>query len=124
MASVTRGGALGTFSGSRGLGWFRAVWRSGWIALAVAAASAAVYALGVSPLGGAPDPAMAEMWVLFLVFVVAELYVADARDRSELVALSPHEAGLVLGLFMLVMTFGIVVLMQRVLGRDFMGVRG
>jgi diguanylate cyclase (GGDEF)-like protein len=92
---------LGTFSGSRGLGWFRAVGRSGWIALAVAAASAAVYALGVSPLGGAPDPAMAEMWVLFLVFVVAELYVADARDRSELVALSPHEAGLVLGLFML-----------------------
>ena len=75
--------------------------RPGAVALAVAAAAAAVYALGVSGLRGPLDPAMAELWVLFLVFVVAELYVADARDRSELVALSPHEAGLVLGLFLL-----------------------
>jgi diguanylate cyclase (GGDEF)-like protein len=71
----------------------------------VAAAGAAVFAFGVLRLNREPlDPAMAQLWVLFLVFVVAELYVADARDRSELVALSPHEAGLVLGLFLLAPT--------------------
>jgi diguanylate cyclase (GGDEF)-like protein len=81
--------------------WLDLIGRPGAIALAVAAAATAVYFLGVRGLRGPLDPAMAELWVLFLVFVVAELYVADARDRSELVALSPHEAGLVLGLFLL-----------------------
>jgi hypothetical protein len=64
-------------------------------------AAVLVYNLGVRDLPGALDPKMAQLWVQYLVFVVAELYVADARDRSELVALSPHEAGLVIGLFML-----------------------
>jgi diguanylate cyclase (GGDEF)-like protein len=94
-----------TSFGVRNLGWIRVIGRPGWIAVAVAAAGAAVFELGVHRLSGPPlDPAMAELWVLFLVFVVAELYVADARDRSELVALSPHEAGLVLGLFLLTPT--------------------
>jgi diguanylate cyclase (GGDEF)-like protein len=74
------------------------------MAVVVAAAAAAVYYFGVRGLPGPLDDAMAELWVLFLVFVVAELYVADARDRSELVALSPHEAGVVLGLFLLAPT--------------------
>jgi diguanylate cyclase (GGDEF)-like protein len=78
-----------------------ALGRTGALALGVAAAASIVYNVGVRELPGPLDPRMAQLWVLFLVFVVAELYVADARDRSELVALSPHEAGLVLGFFML-----------------------
>ncbi len=75
--------------------------RTGVLALAVSSLAVLVYNLGVQDLPGPLDARMAQLWVLFLVFAVAELYVADARDRSELVALSPHEAGLVLGLFML-----------------------
>jgi len=71
------------------------------MAVAVAALGALVYASGVRGLPGPLDPAMAQLWVFFFIFVVAELYVADARDRSEIIALSPHEAGLVVGLFLL-----------------------
>lgn len=81
--------------------WLGALARPEAAALAIAAVAAAVYVFGVRGLPGPLDPAMAELWVLFLVFAVAELYVADARDRSELVALSPHEAGVVIGLFLL-----------------------
>jgi diguanylate cyclase (GGDEF)-like protein len=87
-----------------GSGWLEEVGRPALMAVAIAAAAAAVYHFGVRGLPGPLDDAMAELWVLFLVFVVAELYVADARDRSELVALSPHEAGIVLGLFLLAPT--------------------
>ena len=101
MASVTREGSLPATSRLRDLGRARFIGRAGALALATSAAAVIVYNVGVRELPGALDPKMAQLWVLFLVFAVAELYVADARDRSELVALSPHEAGVVLGLFML-----------------------
>ena len=85
-------------------GWLRGLTRPGVVAAAVGAAAIAVYVFGVRGLSGPLDPATAELWVLFLVFTVAELYVSDARDRSELVPLSPHEAGLVLGFFLLAPT--------------------
>lgn len=100
MASLERLGQLRASSGARVPSW-TLVGRPGALAVAVAAAAAVVYLVGIRQLSGPLDPAMAQLWVLFLIFVVAELYVADARDRSELVALSPHEAGLVLGLFLL-----------------------
>jgi hypothetical protein len=43
--------------------------------------------------------------------------IFDLKEEGQFGAIA------VLGIFMLVMTFGIVLLMQRVLGRDFMGVR-
>ncbi|HUF92743.1 MAG TPA: ABC transporter permease subunit, partial [Candidatus Limnocylindria bacterium] len=49
---------------------------------------------------------------------VMSVVIFDLKEEGQFGAIA------VLGLFMLVMTFGIVVLMQRVLGRDFMGVRG
>ena len=48
---------------------------------------------------------------------VISVVIFDLKEEGEFGAIA------VLGLFMLVMTFGIVVLMQRVLGRDFMGAR-
>ncbi len=101
MASVRTEGSLRPTSRLRDLGRARMMGRPGLLALAISVAAVVVYNLGVRAMPGALDPKMAQLWILFLVFVVAELYVADARDRSELVALSPHEAGLVLGLFML-----------------------
>jgi diguanylate cyclase (GGDEF)-like protein len=96
-----REGSLRAASRLGDLGRVAILGRQGALALAVSAAAVLVYNVGVRELPGPLDPKMAQLWVLFLVFCVAELYVADARDRSELVALSPHEAGLVLGLFML-----------------------
>ena len=104
MASLTRAGSVRASSRWRDRGWVGAAGRQSLIAVPIAAAAAVIYQLGVRGLPGPLDDAMAELWVLFLVFVVAELYVADARDRSELVALSPHEAGIVLGLFLLAPT--------------------
>ena len=101
MASLTREGSLRPVSRLSDLGRARMIGRTGVLALAVSSLAVLVYNLGVQDLPGPLDARMAQLWVLFLVFAVAELYVADARDRSELVALSPHEAGLVLGLFML-----------------------
>ena len=101
MASVTREGSLRAPSRLSDLGRVRMIGRAGLLALVVTIAAVVVYNVGVRDLSGPLDPQMAQLWVLFLVFAVAELYVADARDRSELVALSPHEAGVVLGLFML-----------------------
>jgi iron(III) transport system permease protein len=49
---------------------------------------------------------------------VMSVVIFDLKEEGQFGAIA------VLGLFMLVMTFGVVVLMQRVLGRDFMGVRG
>jgi ABC-type Fe3+ transport system permease subunit len=43
--------------------------------------------------------------------------IFDLKEEGQFGAIA------VLGLFMLVMTFGTVILMQRALGRDFMGVR-
>jgi iron(III) transport system permease protein len=48
---------------------------------------------------------------------VMSVVIFDLKEEGQFGAIA------VLGIFMLVMTFGIVVLMQRVLGRDFMGVR-
>jgi iron(III) transport system permease protein len=48
---------------------------------------------------------------------VMSVVIFDLKEEGQFGAIA------VLGLFMLVMTFAIVVLMQRVLGRDFMGVR-
>jgi iron(III) transport system permease protein len=48
---------------------------------------------------------------------VMSVVIFDLKEEGQFGAIA------VLGLFMLVMTFGIVILMQRVLGRDFMGVR-
>jgi iron(III) transport system permease protein len=48
---------------------------------------------------------------------VMSVVIFDLKEEGQFGAIA------VLGLFMLVMTFATVVLMQRVLGRDFMGVR-
>ncbi len=48
---------------------------------------------------------------------VMSVVIFDLKEEGQFGAIA------VLGVFMLVMTFAIVVLMQRVLGRDFMGVR-
>ncbi len=48
---------------------------------------------------------------------VMSVVIFDLKEEGQFGAIA------VLGIFMLVMTFAIVVLMQRVLGRDFMGVR-
>jgi len=48
---------------------------------------------------------------------VMSVVIFDLKEEGQFGAIA------VLGLFMLVMTFGIVILMQRVLGRDFIGVR-
>jgi iron(III) transport system permease protein len=48
---------------------------------------------------------------------VMSVVIFDLKEEGHFGAIA------VLGLFMLVMTFGTVILMQRVLGRDFMGVR-
>jgi iron(III) transport system permease protein len=48
---------------------------------------------------------------------VMSVVIFDLKEEGQFGAIA------VLGLFMLVMTFAIVVLMQRVLGRDFLGVR-
>jgi iron(III) transport system permease protein len=48
---------------------------------------------------------------------VMSVVIFDLKEEGQFGAIA------VLGLFMLVMTFAIVILMQRVLGRDFMGVR-
>ncbi|HET9488478.1 MAG TPA: iron ABC transporter permease [Methylomirabilota bacterium] len=48
---------------------------------------------------------------------VMSVVIFDLKEEGQFGAIA------VLGLFMLVMTFGTVILMQRVLGRDFMGVR-
>ena len=48
---------------------------------------------------------------------VMSVVIFDLKEEGQFGAIA------VLGIFMLVMTFGIVLLMQRVLGRDFMGVR-
>jgi ABC-type Fe3+ transport system permease subunit len=43
--------------------------------------------------------------------------IFDLKEEGQFGAIA------VLGLFMIVMTFGVVLLMERVLGRDFLGVR-
>jgi iron(III) transport system permease protein len=48
---------------------------------------------------------------------VMSVVIFDLKEEGQFGAIA------VLGLFMLVMTFGTVILMQRALGRDFMGVR-
>jgi iron(III) transport system permease protein len=48
---------------------------------------------------------------------VMSVVIFDLKEEGQFGAIA------VLGLFMLVMTFGVVLLMQRVLGRDFMGAR-
>jgi iron(III) transport system permease protein len=48
---------------------------------------------------------------------VMSVVIFDLKEEGQFGAIA------VLGLFMLVMTFATVILMQRVLGRDFMGVR-
>jgi diguanylate cyclase (GGDEF)-like protein len=54
----------------------------------------------VSRLPGPLEPGIAPVWVLVFVFLAAELYVLFAASRTELVALSPHDGGVVLGLFL------------------------
>jgi iron(III) transport system permease protein len=48
---------------------------------------------------------------------VISVVIFDLKEEGQFGAIA------VLGLFMLVMTFGVVLLMQRVLGRDFLGTR-
>jgi len=48
---------------------------------------------------------------------VMSVVMFDLKEEGQFGAIA------VLGIFMLVMTFGVVILVQRVLGRDFMGVR-
>jgi iron(III) transport system permease protein len=48
---------------------------------------------------------------------VMSVVIFDLKEEGQFGAIA------VLGLFMIVMTFGVVLLMERVLGRDFMGVR-
>jgi diguanylate cyclase (GGDEF)-like protein len=72
-------------------------------ALVVALAVAVVAGFQQSLFGRLPDalePGIAPMWVLAIVFLGAELYVVHAESRTELIALTPHDAGIVLGLFL------------------------
>ncbi|HEU0337010.1 MAG TPA: EAL domain-containing protein [Gaiellaceae bacterium] len=72
-------------------------------ALVVALAVAVVAGFQQSLFGHLPDalePGLAPIWVLALVFLGAELYVVHAESRTELIALTPHDAGIVLGLFL------------------------
>jgi iron(III) transport system permease protein len=49
---------------------------------------------------------------------VMSVVMFDLKEEGQFGAIA------VLGIFMLLMTFGVVMVVQRVLGRDFMGVRG
>ena len=72
-------------------------------ALVVALAAAVVAGVQQSLFGRLPEPPEAgtvPLWVLVLVFLAAELYVLHAESRTDLVALTPHDAGIVLGLFL------------------------
>jgi len=73
-------------------------------------------------------------WCFIFIGVIRELSASiilftPGTKVMSVVMFDLKEEGLfgaisVLGIFMLVMTFGIVILVQRVLGRDFMGARG
>jgi diguanylate cyclase (GGDEF)-like protein len=69
------------------------------VALAVAVVAGVQQAL-FGRLPGALEPGIVPLWTLVLVFLAAELYVLHAGDRAELVALTPHDAAVVLGLFL------------------------
>ena len=71
------------------------------VAGVVAVLVGVLHELVVGKLPGPIDADLAPVWVLALVFLAAELYVLFAESRTELVALSPHDAGVVLGLFLL-----------------------
>ena len=81
VASVTREGSLRATSRLSDLGRARLIGRAGFLALATSVAAVVVYNVGVRDLPGPLDPKMAQLWVLFLVFAVAELYVAGL-DRG------------------------------------------
>jgi diguanylate cyclase (GGDEF)-like protein len=71
------------------------------VAAASAVLAGALYGAFVRGLSGPLDEEIAPLWVLAIVFLAAELYVIHARGHTELIALSPHDAGIVLGLFLL-----------------------
>ncbi len=51
-------------------------------------------------LDGVIDPAYVPWWSLVVVFFAAELYALNVEGRVELAALSPHDAALVFGFFL------------------------
>jgi diguanylate cyclase (GGDEF)-like protein len=71
------------------------------VAIAAAVVAGLVYAVLLRSIEGPIDPEIAPIWVLGIVFLGAELYVIHARGHNELTGLSPHDAGIVLGLFLL-----------------------
>jgi diguanylate cyclase (GGDEF)-like protein len=66
---------------------------------AMAVAAAVVYVLGVRSLDGTLEPGFIPWWSLVVVFFAAELYTLGVEGRLEQ-ALSPHDAVIVLGFFL------------------------
>ena len=63
---------------------------------------AALLFLVIPVQGDTPiDPALAPWWLIGTAFVLAEAYIAKSGGRPEVLALSPHDALVALGLFML-----------------------
>ncbi len=79
------------------------VWRArGWaFGLGLFAASLLVGYLAVKDRGEAIQGGLVPWWVFALAFLLAEAYVVKAEWRPEIAALSPHDAGVGLGLVML-----------------------
>ena len=66
---------------------------------AMAVGAWTLYLLAMRSLGGPLDPGFVPWWSLVVVFFAAELYTLGAEGRIEIVALSPHDAVVVLGFF-------------------------
>ncbi len=71
------------------------------LALATVVAAAVAFQILAPPGPASIDPDVAPWWLFGLLFVVVELYVASSHDRLEELALAPHDALVVLGLFLM-----------------------
>ena len=66
----------------------------------MAAAAGALYVFALRSFTGTLEPGFIPWWSLVVVFFAAELYVLSAEGRLEHAALSPHDAVIVLGFFL------------------------
>ena len=78
----------------------RAVGAAPVVTLLMGLAAAALYVLVVRSSGGVLDPGFMPWWSLVVVFFAAELYALGGHGRLEQAALSPHDAVIVLGFFL------------------------
>jgi diguanylate cyclase (GGDEF)-like protein len=73
---------------------------AGMLAAAMAGGAALLYLLVLRSLSGTIAPSFIPWWSLVVVFFAAELYALGAEGRIEHAALSPHDAVIVIGFFL------------------------